>query len=513
MTDVGTRLRSQAMLGTDRVTESVTTDGALGELFREIDVQCGSTAEGRASALLSKLGAAAVHRSAGVRLRSQGALPSPSPPDPRPVISPRAAKQLDKLLHDGDYHPLLGDWLRAAADLGVRPPHAAWPALLEAATKDSALRPLVAPLLGERGRWLARQRPEFVSWAIEQPRTPDASNLDDVTHADRLGLFRIWRTHAPDAARGWIESALANERAKQRTGLLSTLEVGLGPNDEPLLESQLDDRSKDVRAEAARLLSRIGSSRLVARMEARCLTCVLWYAADDTTEIHIALPTAPDAAALRDGVSDMRWGGGKRAGWLRQMLACVPPSRWSARWETSARNIISAATRTDWADMLIAAWADAADRHGDESWSEALLELHPVHEPNLWRWVPVSRAEPVLGRWLRREAQSGDLFRTLCEVVRVRPPAGSTWSPKFSRAVATNIRTLLERTNDIPRRELAGVLRACAYRMDPSAHEAITDILLRSADQSEWTPMLQHTVEIVGFRARMLHTLSDGGRR
>ena len=82
---------------------------------------------------------------------------------------------------------------------------------------------------------------------------------------------------------------------------LDSLRTGLGPQDEPFLEQALADRSRNVRAVAAELLSALPGSALAARMAAaRPRACV------DVT--------APRPDARRGGAARVRRGDGARRG-------------------------------------------------------------------------------------------------------------------------------------------------------------------------------------------------------
>jgi Family of unknown function (DUF5691) len=504
-------MRTAAMLGTERVSEALLGDGDLGQIFVAIDAQHpGSAPDTRASALLSKIAAATAFQRAGRRLPT--AIQSERPAtghDARPPLSRRGQRQLAKMLHEGPYAQALPEWLEAAARQGIRPPPRALPALLEAGRTQPAIRRQVLEVIGPRGLWLAAFNPLW-AYASEEAKEDDAAPapavLEQATHAERVASLRAWRRVDAMAARNWLEGVLASERARERAALLTAMEVSLGPDDEPLLESRLDDRAKDVRAQAALLLSRLPSSALVQRMEARAAGHVVWCVhPEGVGDLAIELPRKLDDDARRDGVMEQPTRrSGKRAWWLYQILAAVPPSRWTARWKATPREIVRAGLRTDWADLLVGAWAEACFNHADLVWAEALLTEKLYHEPNLWSGIPLKRAEPLLGGWLRREATTGDLSKALYEARRI----DGAWSEKFSRAVATSIRTMLERDAPMSPGRMKELVGVCARRMAPGSHEAVRDMLLRSLEPSGWTPLLQQLVELVGFRAAMLRELT-----
>ncbi|MFC6750249.1 DUF5691 domain-containing protein [Deinococcus aquaticus] len=95
-------------------------------------------------------------------------LPTPAPAETLPEVPERAARHLPLVIGT----PHLSEWLTLCAQAGWRVPPARLPELLDHASNDGRLRPLLTPVLGERGRWLARFNP---AWAFTPPppaRTP-----------------------------------------------------------------------------------------------------------------------------------------------------------------------------------------------------------------------------------------------------------------------------------------------------------------------------------------------------
>jgi hypothetical protein len=125
------------------------------------------------------------------------------------------------------------------------------------------------PRLGKRGRWLARQNPDWAyAVAGEVPDEPGA--IDEAwttgTPEARVALLRQLRQADPARGRELLASTWKTDGPEDRAAFLKAFEIGLGPDDEPFLEAALDDRRKEVRAAAIELLTRLPGSRLVRRM-------------------------------------------------------------------------------------------------------------------------------------------------------------------------------------------------------------------------------------------------------
>jgi hypothetical protein len=85
--------------------------------------------------------------------------------------------------------------------------------------------------------------------------------------AHRVAFLREERRKDAAAARALLESVLRSEPAAVRADLLAALDVGLGSDDLPLLESLIADRSENVRNTAALLSTRVpGTPGYAARL-------------------------------------------------------------------------------------------------------------------------------------------------------------------------------------------------------------------------------------------------------
>jgi len=272
---------------------------------------------------------------------------------------------------DGGNELLVAHWLRTCARAGRRPPARLLVTLLRLATTVAALREDVRTVAGPRGAWLARHNPRW-AWAAPVDVTTAAERFPTATRAERLAILVAVRGADPAAGRRLVESTWDTEQAAARAGLLDALAPGLSDEDEPFLESALDDRAVTVRAAAAALLDRLPNSRRARRMADRVREC----------DLPDELPDEPDPAARRDGITDQReHGHGRKASWLIQMLGAAPLGAVPAGL---------AAARSE----LVVGWTRAALRQRNETWLRALAETRPT--PELLAALPPERATAIL---------------------------------------------------------------------------------------------------------------------
>ncbi|MGW2561004.1 DUF5691 domain-containing protein, partial [Streptomyces sp. NPDC001514] len=290
-----------------------------------------------------------------------------------------------------DLTELLPQWLAAADEHGYRAPASALPALLDAARARTDLRPLALRFAGPRGLWLARLNTDWRFALRGAPRTGGSGGgsalpaPEDVTavrrlweeglFAERVALLASVRAHDPAAALALLTATWPTERAEDRLMFLDSLRTALSDADESFLEQALSDRSRNVRATAAELLSALPRSALAARMAARAATCVGLDRTEDAVGIIVEAPHECDAAMQRDGVVPTPPSGrGERSWWFGQLVEAAPLSTWPERLGgRTAAEIVALPVADDWGDELQAAWCRAAVRQRDPEWSRALL--------------------------------------------------------------------------------------------------------------------------------------------
>ncbi|WP_369146032.1 DUF5691 domain-containing protein [Streptomyces sp. R44] len=377
-------LVSSALLGTDR---------------RPPAGLAGSTApRDMPDALLDAAALHTVRRRAGLRPGPAAPLPDPAPEDPRAPLPEAARRRLDQLLAGRaapspagrrgaapDLAELLPQWLALANRYGYKASPAALPALLDAARARTDLRPQALRLAGPRGLWLARLNPEWrfalrgtgAGGNLPSPQDPEGVRAlwEEGLFAERVALLAAVRTEDPAAGLALLASTWSAERAEDRLMFLDSLRTGLSDADEEFLEEALGDRSRNVRATAAELLSALPASALAGRMAVRAATCVGLDRTAPVPTIAVEAPHECDAAMQRDGLAATPPAGrGERSWWLGQLVEAAPLPSWPARFGgRTPEEIVALPVADDWQGELHAAWCRAAVRQRDPAWSRALL--------------------------------------------------------------------------------------------------------------------------------------------
>ncbi|MGW8742718.1 DUF5691 domain-containing protein, partial [Streptomyces sp. NPDC055782] len=466
--------------------------------------------------------------------------------DPRPPLPAAAARRLTMLLADRpgaagggrrgtapDLMELLPQWLATANTRGFVAPPETLPALLDAARGRTDLRPAALRFAGPRALWLARLNPD---WRFALRATPGGGTAlpgpgaadrvrrlwDEGLFAERVALLASLRARDPAGARGLLASTWATERAEDRLMFLDSLRTGLAPADEPFLEQALADRSRNVRATAAELLSALPDSALAARMAARAVTCVSLDRAPDHPAIAVEAPHECDAGMERDGVVAKPPGGrGERSWWLGQLVEAAPLATWPARLGgRGPEEIVALPVADGWRGELHAAWCRAAVRQRDGAWARALLGAPTAPEAGGPGAVSLAERAKLLGTLSAGERADwvAGFIAThgLSEAFQLLGMCGVPWAPSLGRAVVDAL-DIARDAGSYPW-SFSGVMGLAERCLDPAEAGRLNG-LLAIPDESEdaspgaggyWAEAFQRLVTTLRLRAAMAEELAAG---
>jgi hypothetical protein len=309
-----------------------------------------------AASLLDAAALVSAARRAGVRAAEGVRGPDAAEPDTARELPPRAAEVVRRAMVADP--GVLADLLEEAARRGYRGPAPLLPALLDLAGRDTGLRPAVAGVLGQRGRWLARYRPDWQRVAeAGVPPVPDDPRVWLTGRRDeRVGYLTQLRARDPVGARELLAAGWDRETGDDRALLLGVLTAGLAAGDEPFLAAALGDRKGSVRAEAARLLGLLPESAFNRRAAERAAGLL-------RIERH-ALRRRLVAEAPDDGT-------------LAEVIGAAALGLWEERFGLEAAQIVALPVAGRRVAEVQAGWRTAAVREARSEWAEALLVAGP----------------------------------------------------------------------------------------------------------------------------------------
>jgi hypothetical protein len=452
-------LVAAAVLGTDRA-------GPLPPMAQELSIPAPNPAVPEAE-LLSAAAALAVYLRAGLAPAVDDHPPAaPAPPAGR-VPNRAAADHLQTMLSE-PRSPILFEWCERAHQTGHVVPPRFLPEMLRRAERDPALRPLLRPILGDRGRWLAEQNAAWRDLFVHE--TPDPAEAWQIgTLEQRVQLLRSLRPTDQVRASVLIESTWDQDPPEDRAKFLEALQPQAAPADEALLERALGDRRKAVRDAAAAVLSCLPASAYAQRMTRRLSALITCTPASrgllrkKAAQLNVTLPPEPDANAKRDGLSAAaRQGLGPQAAMLADIVAATPLDFWKST-SLSPAELIDAAVAGEFGRALLDGWLRAAQRQRSPDWAEAIVRaLLCAKEPAfplasvlmpLLAVLPPDRAEATALRVLAELGPQALDLLACCPF---------PWGPELSSAALAGAR---RRDPDTLRHWLSDV---AAVRMHPS---------------------------------------------
>ncbi|MEU9468555.1 DUF5691 domain-containing protein [Streptomyces avermitilis] len=519
-------LVTTALLGTDRRTPPGPASG------REAP-----------AALLGTAAVETVRRRAGLRPARAAARPEPAAEDPRPQLPPAAARRLTMLLADRsgtgsggrrgaapDLMELLPQWLSLANARGFAAPPQTLPTLLDAARGRTDLRPAALTFAGPRALWLARLNPDWrfalraaPGGGAELPFPQESDRIRQLWQeglfAERVALLTTLRARNSETARELLATTWATERAEDRLMFLDSLRAGLAAADEPFLEQALSDRSRNVRATAAELLSALPESALAGRMADRAGSCV---AVDRTRRAPTLVVEAPhecDAGMERDGVvAKPPAGRGERSWWLGQLVEAAPLGTWQDRLGgRTPEEVVALPVADDWRSELHAAWCRAAVRQRDPGWSRALLGSPSAPEaggPGAVSLAERAKLLATLGAAERADWVAGFVAtHGLSEAFQLLGVCAVPWAAPLGRAVVDAL-NIARDAGSYPW-SFSGVMGLAERCLDP-AEAGRLDALTAVPDEPEdaspgaggyWAEAFQRLTTTLRLRAAMREEL------
>ena len=178
-----------------------------------------------------------------------------------------------------------------------------------------------------------------------------------------------------------------------------------------------------MREEAHRLLDRLPGSARAARMAER-LRPLLNVTGTLRKQLDVELPDDPDAAGVRDGLTDPGPGGSRRLRWLQQIITGAPLSVWT----DVARSPEKVVGMLHDPRVALPGLREAAAAQRDLDWTRALLRT--VWSMRLVALLPDDERDRVLAARIPTQKLSATSDVQLAP----RP-----WGPRTSKAVLAAI--------------------------------------------------------------------------
>lgn len=453
----------EALIGVG-ATPALPLDGELGRLMNELteNTEEPALAYSRMMAVV-----AAAHRAAVALPDPLAPLPTPAGPDA--TVLPSTHAWVGPLAYCLDNGPLRLQY-EACEQLRRHKrslPLALLPAALEAGRQAVELRQYLLPVLGERGRWLARLNSR---WAYAAG-PGDIRDGSDQAHpcwtsgafSERLGYLQRLRSQNAALARVLLQTTLEELPAKERLAFVETFAVGLEPDDEVLLSQRLSDRSREVRRAASILLARLPDSNHAKRLNAWLSVLITPKRGLLGGSWRCNAPTQANEEWAKAGINPKRPAHeslGERAWWLYQLVRSVPLPWWERHTDMSPEQLLAWARKSDWKEALLRGWNECAGV-GDDAWIAAMVaSKQPLFKKQMARLLSLLEPAKRERYWPKTLAEL-QVANLLHDVIESCAP-GDTLSAAFSRGLVAGLAQAMSgdgfRQNHLLRQLLAGLV-------------------------------------------------------
>ena len=512
-----------ALLGTERQTKAPEVDETLSSYVDQLYSGGHIPADNfRETAFLSAAALISTYYRAGRQaFHFQGQRPAPDPAPVQSVVSDTATAHLRLIMSDKELSPLLPEWLQTVADHNGCLPPLLLPPLLDMAVRQKTIRPAILKIIGDRGRWLARQQDSWQRLIDESPLANDnmdAELWETGTLAQRVAYLTQQRTLDPTQAQSLLQATWKQDSANDRAALLATLQMRLNAEDETFLQGCLADKSKEVRQRAAELLAQLPESALSRRVKSRLLTWIRYGARSGIMGaisrkqgvLSVNPPEQWDKAWQQDGIIEKAPGGkGQKAWWLEQTLALVPPAVWCAQWNLSAAEVLALLPKHEWEDPLRAGLYKAIVLHKDRHFSEAWLRSVSTDDSHLWELLEAAQSEHLVTDLISHA--HGD--NGLMGVLFLLPKLQHRWSEPFSRTIIDAWKKALGDTRQRQTYYLHHLLKTTALWMHIGAADYFTQQLQTQLNfESPNYKHVQDAVDTLRFRQDMLSAIANASK-
>lgn len=331
-------------------------------------------------------------------------------------LSPIASRYVSMML-EGTFSDVLPEFFAVMKETFQRLPEEYLPGVLERGKHMYSAREYIKPVLGNTGVWLAEKNP---AWHYVLPMTYESASRDwrSSVMLVRQAILKQARVNLPSVGRELVESTWKSESPTDRSWILKTLGVGLSMDDEPFLETALDDRSHTVRKQAAELLSVLPESRLSKRIHEVARQA---FVISESLEYQ---PIEITPQLSRDGISQPNWTDPERvrAAQIVDLISLIHLDF----WQLSPQAFISKVLTSNRSVAFMTGLALAIERQQRVDWAKALL-VQTDYAANALRLIPLLPMHD-LDDLIGQVANLPGPYETMHPVCRILSRCNTPWS-------------------------------------------------------------------------------------
>ena len=461
--------------------------------------------------LLDGLATYELFRKAAIRLEEHPESKSIEVPDlsNERRCSPRSARHLQKILN-GDFAKALDEFIHYLRVGKYSLPPEVLPELLDQAVADETFWESIKHAIGPRGEWLLQQHPEWKT--LGQSLNEEDWELG--TLKQRVRFLKKLRHQKPEDVIPLLEAVWSFEGSKEKKELLSTLAFGLSANDEIFLEKCLDDRHKDTRLAAAKLLARLPASNLRKRIREYLEE---WLVVQNNI-LQLQLPEQINKSIKRDGIQE----GPKRMIkqekkelWLSQAVGLIPLEYWEERLDMKPANALQWLTRNH--SLFLNALVDAILLHKNKEWATALAEYWlKNNNPQQWKGsknkqilflLPNKAFNSICTRYFKSHPYPLHQEHFIAHLLSL---GKHRWEDELTRLFVRNMQEWIENVSSyyFEDQPYLGIIKVAAYHVNPHLFSTLQNgWYYKSRAMIRWEKRIEQFLNTLIFRKEMIQYL------
>jgi hypothetical protein len=383
-------LVASALVGVDRQLPSIDfTDPAL------TDYQVSLQSQSATQQILGAAGLISAYQTAG-QSAATATLPLPDAANSEQLTccSLQTTQHLSTILQENRYAEILPELLQLLTQAQQTVPPDFLPLLLDVGKRDKKLRPLILPILGNLGQWLARQNRQWEYGLGVTIADVDLASIQEIWaiggRSERSAALSQWRELQPQESRQALAASWKQEKVGDRAAWLEILQIGLSLADEEFLEVALVDRSEPVRRQAVHLLNQFPSQ--YRQRLTKLATELLVIKDADGYQIKINLPQADSLEWIAAGILDKPSSktGAKPAKVNIEQLSPVLIAADLDAWPRDIDRLITSIQSLTAGNIILSGLARAACYQQRIDWIELLITRSPTIFTNFGTQTPLS---------------------------------------------------------------------------------------------------------------------------
>jgi hypothetical protein len=436
-----------------------------------------------------------------------------APEETGPMCSPRSAKHLHFIL-TGEYKSALEEFVHYLVLSQKRLPPEALPDLLAKAIKDAKLWQKIEPVIGARGYWLVRQHPEWQIMAMAY--APD--RWETAKREERVQMLRNLRKADPDQSIPVLQASWAKEDATTKKKFLEVIGDALLPSDEPFLIACLEDRHKDTRDNARKLLVQLPESTYFKKI-IKAANKLIPKSAEALKNLDLDL-LAIEVLSKELGIVKPSELKKSPTNALMQLFRLLPPAFWEEQLSIEPVACLRLLEEHPAANKWMNALLEATLLHQNKNWAAAFVQ-HWLRAGDDTQWQTAS------GKKLLRLLSNADFnaiiirylgnhFYTLEEdhlVTQWLCMGAHRWDDNLTVMIVRNMQDRLSNAHAFftdAAMHYFRILKVAAYHCNPNLKDTLkTGWFFKSRMSYRWEKEVENFLRILTFRKEMIKALKS----